>query len=454
MDAGTDAMDMLLNRVIPLRLGYIGVINRSQQDIIKKKPIRSALKAEADFFATHPLYRSVAGRCGTPFLSKTLNKILMNHIKDCLPELKAKINKMANDAQSELLTYGDPLYEGKNSQGALLLQIITKFSTDYKNAIEGKSTDLSLSELCGGARINYIFNDIFARCLTRINPNDDMTLNDIRTAIRNATGPRASLFVPEAAFELLVRRQIQRLEDPSLQCVDLVYDELQRIISQLEFKELLRFVNLRERVVEVVNQLLQKCRVPTKTMISNVIAVELSYINTNHPDFVGGGGAITQVFERMAATHAQEQQMLMQQQQAMYAQQQAQQQQQGMGQAQPQPQQPPPQPQPQPQVNSIFFTLCWHHANPTTMCFSQSAPAKQLGRMMSAANRAMASLTCSLVARALSHRALSSSNLSGCRPQHPSQAHQGKRPPLAPPPRVVALEQRGEPLQLRRRQRS
>lgn len=40
MDAGTDAIDILCGRVIPVKLGIIGVINRSQQDIIDKKEIR------------------------------------------------------------------------------------------------------------------------------------------------------------------------------------------------------------------------------------------------------------------------------------------------------------------------------------------------------------------------------------------------------------------------------
>ena len=39
---------------------------------------------------------------------------------------------------------------------------------------------------------------------------------DILTAIRNANGPRPALFVPEVSFELLVKRQIRRLEEPSL----------------------------------------------------------------------------------------------------------------------------------------------------------------------------------------------------------------------------------------------
>jgi hypothetical protein len=31
MDRGTDARNLLLGKVIPLRLGYVGVVNRSQE---------------------------------------------------------------------------------------------------------------------------------------------------------------------------------------------------------------------------------------------------------------------------------------------------------------------------------------------------------------------------------------------------------------------------------------
>ena len=37
MDQGTDAMDMLNGLVIPVKLGIIGVVNRSQADINKRK---------------------------------------------------------------------------------------------------------------------------------------------------------------------------------------------------------------------------------------------------------------------------------------------------------------------------------------------------------------------------------------------------------------------------------
>lgn len=84
MDEGTDARDILENRVFALRRGvfkkysstfhdyfnlcislsffgilsgYIGVVNRGQKDIVGKKDIRVALDAERKFFISHPAYR-------------------------------------------------------------------------------------------------------------------------------------------------------------------------------------------------------------------------------------------------------------------------------------------------------------------------------------------------------------------------------------------------------------
>jgi dynamin 1-like protein len=50
---------------------------------------------------------------------------------------------------------------------------------------------------CGGARICYIFHETFGRTLDSIHPLAGLTKMDILTAIRNATGPRPALFVPE-----------------------------------------------------------------------------------------------------------------------------------------------------------------------------------------------------------------------------------------------------------------
>lgn len=75
MDAGTNALDILTGRVYPLKLGFIGVVGRSQQDINAEKPMDDQLRTEEEFFRNHPGYRNIAHRCGTKFLAKTLNQV-------------------------------------------------------------------------------------------------------------------------------------------------------------------------------------------------------------------------------------------------------------------------------------------------------------------------------------------------------------------------------------------
>ena len=75
MDAGTHALDVLTGRVYPLKLGFIGVVNRSQQDINVEKSLQEARESEAEFFKSHPAYRNIAHKNGTKFLAKTLNQV-------------------------------------------------------------------------------------------------------------------------------------------------------------------------------------------------------------------------------------------------------------------------------------------------------------------------------------------------------------------------------------------
>ncbi|XP_054243005.1 dynamin-1-like protein isoform X7 [Indicator indicator] len=294
MDAGTDAMDVLLGRVIPVKLGIIGVVNRSQLDINNKKSVADSIRDEYGFLQKK--YPSLANRNGTKYLARTLNRLLMHHIRDCLPELKTRINVLAAQYQSLLNSYGEPVED----KSATLLQLITKFATEYCNTIEGTAKYIETSELCGGARICYIFHETFGRTLESVDPLGGLNTIDILTAIRNATGPRPALFVPEVSFELLVKRQIKRLEEPSLRCVELVHEEMQRIIqhcSNYSTQELLRFPKLHDAIVEVVTCLLRRRLPVTNEMVHNLVAIELAYINTKHPDFADACGLMNNNIE-------------------------------------------------------------------------------------------------------------------------------------------------------------
>lgn len=306
MDAGTDVVDILAGRVIPLRLGYVPVVNRGQRDIDTRKTVSAALDAEREFFANHPSYSSKAQFCGTPFLARKLSTILMHHIRNTLPDIKARIQSQLKKFELELASLGGAM--GDTSSGNVVLSIITDFCNDFRQVIDGNSNDLSVNELAGGARISFVFHELFSNGIKSIDPFDAVKDADIRTILYNSSGSSPALFVTTSAFEVIVKQQIRRLEEPSLKCSALVYDELVRILSQLLAKNssFRRFPALRERFNSVVIQFFKRCMAPTNKLVSDIVASEACYLNTGHPDFLSGHRAVAIVSERFNASQAQQ----------------------------------------------------------------------------------------------------------------------------------------------------
>lgn len=297
MDEGTNALDMLQSRVIPLRRGYVGVVNRSQANLDNSESIEAARASEKTFFKNHPNYAPYAAQMGSSYLANLLSSMLMEHIRNVLPQIRAKLNSQLVDVRTQVAALG-PVLAGADDSSATLLHLLTRYASTFANIIDGRpQSPITTSELAGGARISYIFHDKFGHDLSILDPFEGLGTEEIRTALRNATGHRTPLFIPESAFELLVKRQIVRFLEPSLTCVDLVYDELTRLAENVESSELARFRRLREAVADTSLKLLRERKEPTIQMVRNLIDMEMSYINTWHPDFVGGKQALTSIVQ-------------------------------------------------------------------------------------------------------------------------------------------------------------
>ncbi|VDI51863.1 dynamin GTPase [Mytilus galloprovincialis] len=286
MDEGTDARDILENRTLPLRRGYMGVVNRSQKDIEGRKDIRAALAGERKFFLSHPAYRHMADRMGTPYLQKILNQQLTNHIKDTLPALRNKL-------QSQLLAMEKDVEEFKNfrpddpaRKTKAMMQMCTQFGSDFEKTIEGSGAEISTLELSGGAKINRIFHERFPFELVKMEFDERELRREIGIIIKNIHAIRTGLFTPDMAFEAVVKKQIEKLKGPSLKCVDMVISELTNVVHKCSSK-MTRYPRLREEVERIVNTRIREQEQRVKDQLLLLVDVQLSYMNTNHEDFIG-----------------------------------------------------------------------------------------------------------------------------------------------------------------------
>lgn len=210
----------------------------------------------------------------------------MMHIKQTLPDIKARIASSLQKYSTELAQLGDSML---GNSANIVLNIITEFSNEYREVLEGNNQELSSVELSGGARISFVFHELYSNGIKAVDPFDQVKDIDIRTILYNSSGPSPALFVGTTAFELIVKQQIKRLEDPSVKCISLVYDELVRILGQLLNKQLFRrYPMLKEKVHAVVISFFKKCMDPTNKLVKDLIAMEACYVNTGHPDFLNG----------------------------------------------------------------------------------------------------------------------------------------------------------------------
>jgi dynamin GTPase len=291
MDQGTDAREILENRLFPLRRGYIGVVNRSQREIDGRKDIKDALTKERQFFLSHPSYRHMADKLGTAYLQEILNQQLTNHIRDTLPKLRDRLQEKRVQLEKEVNEYKNFAGSDATSKAKAMLQLLQQLKNDLERSIDGcTSSEINTKELSGGARINRLFHERFPYELVKMELDERHLRKQISFAIKNIRGTRVGLFTPDQAFEAIVRDLIRRIGEPSTFCVEMVVRELLNVINSCTEK-MRKYPKLRSEVQRLINTHVREAEQKAKDHLDQMISIELSYMNTNHEDFIGFAAA-------------------------------------------------------------------------------------------------------------------------------------------------------------------
>lgn len=224
----------------PLKLGVIGVINRSQEDINRKKSIKETLRTEREFLKAN--YPENYKRHGSRALASNLQRILINHIKETYPVLKKQLYDLRSRLINELRVFETPV-----SKVSFVLELLKDMSGSYCETIRGDRKNISEQEMTGGAKIENLVQHDYLAELENINPLNDLSDDKIATILKNMSATDTSLFINEKTLHKLISRQIHLLVEPSLTCVDKVYIELFKIFDTIDqdiLEKLARFSQL------------------------------------------------------------------------------------------------------------------------------------------------------------------------------------------------------------------
>lgn len=284
MDEGTDARDILENKKIPLKRGYVGVLNRSQKDIEDQRDIDYSLDKEKHFFATMPCYKHIADRMGTPYLKKTLNKQLYVHIKEYLPSVHKELAQKLRSLRKQLKDFFSEIGRDMKDDFGLkfyMVKLIQKFTERFQIEIFGYSEQVASDELSSGAMINFqLYKNIQKNFKLPEIPDEKKLL----TIMANLHGVRNCLSLPSLALETAANELLSQYIEPLNFLVDSIGDIL---VTQVEnsSKVLNPYPNLKSEVVNFIRNCISEGASDTKDVIEKHMQAEMYFVNTYHQDF-------------------------------------------------------------------------------------------------------------------------------------------------------------------------
>ncbi|KAK4411506.1 Dynamin-related protein 5A [Sesamum angolense] len=297
MDKGTDAVDILEGKAYKLQFPWIGVVNRSQQDINKNVDMIAARRREREYFAQTPEYKHLAPRMGSEHLGKVLSKHLEAVIKSRIPGLQSLINKTIIELESELSRLGKPIATDAGGKLYMIMEICRIFDGIFKEHLDGVRP--------GGDKIYNVFDNQLPAALKRLQFDKHLAMENVRKLITEADGYQPHLIAPEQGYRRLIETALITIKGPAEAAVDAVHAILKELVhkSISETVELKQYPSLRVEVGNAAVESLDKMKEESKKATLQLVEMECSYLTVDFfrklpQDVEKGGNPTHSIFDR------------------------------------------------------------------------------------------------------------------------------------------------------------
>uniref|UniRef100_I1NQP0 Dynamin-type G domain-containing protein n=1 Tax=Oryza glaberrima TaxID=4538 RepID=I1NQP0_ORYGL len=297
MDKGTNAVDMLEGRSYRLQYPWIGVVNRSQQDINKSVDMIVARHREREYFANTTEYKYLAHRMGSEHLAKMLSKHLESVIKSRIPGIQSLISRAIAELEAELHRLRKPIVADARGKLYTIMEICRMFDGIYKEHLDGMRP--------GGEKIYYVFDNQFPVALKRLQFDKNLSMENVRKFITQADGYQPHLIAPEQGYRHLIESCLVSIRGPAEAAVDAVHAILKELVRKAisETDELNQFPTLRVEISNAAFESLDRMRNESKKSTLKLVDMECSYLTVDFfrklpQDVEKGGNPTNSIFDR------------------------------------------------------------------------------------------------------------------------------------------------------------
>uniref|UniRef100_A0A3P9Q3D3 Interferon-induced GTP-binding protein Mx n=1 Tax=Poecilia reticulata TaxID=8081 RepID=A0A3P9Q3D3_POERE len=212
VDKGTEetVVEIVNNKLIQLKKGYMIVKCRGQKEITEKVSLTEAIEREKDFFKNHPYFHTLYNKelATIPILAKNLTIELVHHIEKSLPGLEEQIDEKLKQTQMELDRYGDKLPSDSAERLVFLTEKVTAFIQDVISLTTG---DL---ELKTGEKLNVfpVFRREFGKWKAHLDNSEKNFNRKLERKVKEYEEKYRGRKLPDFNddFEVMVKEQIRQ----------------------------------------------------------------------------------------------------------------------------------------------------------------------------------------------------------------------------------------------------
>lgn len=291
VDRGVSVIDVLENRILPLKRDWIGVVNRGQADNEAKVPLVEQRRREQAFFVSHRDYAPVAARMGIGHLARVMNSALLQHLQRALPG----IQKAAGAKDAQLMAELAQLPARHEPTFTALSGYVRKFELELRRQIDTpervtfavprqlEAVGMDAPGVRNGSGLRELFFRDFAGVVRSMSPAAHMSDERLLAVTRNAGGIQPTFDVSGEVFMILVREHIQRMTAPCESLVTAVHEAMSRLVAFVARSCFRALPALQEAFLRGAEPLLTAHARDCMRHVRWVLRGEVDLINTHHP---------------------------------------------------------------------------------------------------------------------------------------------------------------------------
>ena len=277
---------VLSNKTKPLKYGYFGVVNRSQDSIDRGDNMNQTKKKEMEVFSDSN-FSDVTSRLGIDGLRSFISSLLASRMEQIIPDVKQRVLDDLHEASKTLKEYGSTDEEGMEYEdliGKLVERAMKKISIN----MQGQSVQVTMDAEGTGAKLNKIIKH--GAIEASKNARQKLSIGEfhkkLSIAKRNVAAIRDNPFPQGIVLDIGVALLTECYREPFLQLLDKSSNFLKNEIGAILKETLGMYPKFQNLVSVMALEEINVNREKAEEYLNVQIDIHKKFVNCDHVEFV------------------------------------------------------------------------------------------------------------------------------------------------------------------------